>query len=243
MKKKILIVEDNFSDYKKMCDYLHVSFDICPNITVESEFNSFRSKIVRSLKNGKYRDQTMEELISSYKDVSLLLVDYELEKDCSEVNGIDFYQCFISFRRDIEMKIPAIFVSGLGVADTYDRLNRFIEKTNKETGYPLVSFQGKRRNWNSDTTFGDELVDNIEEHINKYEFYPIKKELDIASKRRLCCHRQNNVDLYHENLSKLKRNNKFHQDLLSFLEEFNKRRIYDDESICYFNNECKKFIE
>lgn len=143
-KKKIVIIEDDYSQYSIIRELLYADFEI-RNLN-KTEFNKLTAKLMRFL-NSKDSGNNYSTAMGNFKDVSAFIVDYELKEE-SNKTGVLFCQLTEQINSG---KIPVLFLSKIDITNIIADLNLTDMKFS----------QLRKRDYWSDETL------NIEDRVNK----------------------------------------------------------------------------
>lgn len=191
-KKKVIIIEDDFDDFKDIRKYLDSFCDCYPDINDNDSdgFEKFISLFQRCLNSGEkisIKTQKKKSLINYLKkngeDVSFI-IDYALKKnDTENVTGKKFYETIINELYP-NIYVPTLMLTGIDFnIDVLNRINndlaKYRDSINKEAGNNV--FEYFRKDFKSPSVFSQVII----EFINKTNSVPRKKVLEQNGERVL----------------------------------------------------------
>lgn len=155
-RKKVIIIEDSFDDFKVVRNYLDSFCDCYPDVSDDdlSEFEKFTSLFQRCLNSGEkqiIKNEKKEELISqlnSYGDEIYFIIDYALKQnDTENITGIKFFET-ITNELYPDRYIPTLMLTGIdfdiNVLNTINNeLSKFKDTINKAADHKVFEYYRK----------------------------------------------------------------------------------------------------
>lgn len=170
--KKVIIIEDDFDDFKNIREYLDSFCDCYPDVKDDDsdDFESFISLFQRFLNSGekKYirnlkKNALFNRLQEYGKDVSYI-IDYALKKnDTENVTGKKFYEMVINELYP-DIYVPTLMLTGIDFnIDVLNRIHNdltlYRDKINTEAGNKV--FEYFRKDFKSISSFKQYVIDFI----------------------------------------------------------------------------------
>ena len=109
-KNKVIIIEDNFDDFKDVKSQLQDEYDCYPKFS-EEQFREFRGMLELCFDGGNDEEigkRYVRDVIRKIKKPTLFIIDYQLKDDDHKlkISGDKFYLEFVK-----STKVPSLFIT------------------------------------------------------------------------------------------------------------------------------------
>jgi hypothetical protein len=173
-KKKVVIIEDNFDDFKDIRKYLDSFCDCYPNVKDDDsdDFEKFISLFQRCLNSGEQRgirNQKKQALINRLNTFTKgndvwYIIDYALKQnDTDNVTGKKFYETIINELYP-NFYVPTLILTGIDfnidiLSNINNELSKYKDTINNQAGNKV--FEYLRKNFSNSTVFQQDIVSFI----------------------------------------------------------------------------------
>jgi len=180
-KPKIVIIEDDYYQYQIIRNLLKRDYEIFHNIENAKDFKILKPKLIRLLKD---EDNSFENALEGFKNVSAFVVDYELKEGSRDKTGVLFCKKIESISNG---KTPALFLTKEAGAD----ITNEITKVKKEVPGIIYDFSRKPENWagvNNTKKVNDAVSESVVFYNNdiKYKLNEMLKKEKTDTIVELC---------------------------------------------------------